>query len=49
MNVPEALACVGTAYVVLTYLAHKLFPRAENVRANDPRLKSLPNDWWRSL
>lgn len=25
------------AYVLLTYLADKLFPRAENISANDPR------------
>jgi hypothetical protein len=43
MTIPEVLASIGTAYVVLTYLGSKLFPRAELVSAGDPRLTQRPS------
>lgn len=33
----DAIGYVAGAYVVLTYLADKLFPRTEIVSSNDPR------------
>lgn len=37
INVAAGLGMIGTAYVVLTYLGSKLFPRAENIDATDAR------------
>lgn len=37
MSVQEVLGWMAGAYVILTYLAHKLFPHAENISASDPR------------
>lgn len=40
MTVPEVLGWIGGGYVILTYLVDKLFPRSENISANDPRYVS---------
>lgn len=37
MTVIDVLAATGTAYLVLSYLASKLFPRFEVISATDPR------------
>lgn len=35
----DTLGYIAGAYVLVVYLGSKLFPRAENVRANDRRLR----------
>lgn len=44
MTVPVVLSAIGTAYLVLTYVASKMFPRAENVSSKDPRYYDSTTD-----